>query len=55
MSEISDHCHRLIGKFYEMPRHNVYGKKIVSMPDWLPTEDVDLIKSALKEHAERNG
>ena len=49
-----DHAHALIGRLYELPTHNMYNKLlVVSMPGWLPAADVDLIKRALKELADR--
>jgi hypothetical protein len=47
-----DRCHRLIGRFYEMPFHKMSDDlTAVSMPGWMDAKDIDLIKRALEHYA----
>jgi hypothetical protein len=51
-----DRCHALIGKFYEMPIHEMDGGlTIVSLPGWMVATDIDLIKKALQFYASQQG
>lgn len=49
----AEHCHKLIGWFYQLPTHDMGGGlTIVSLPQgWMDAKDVDLIKKALKRLA----
>jgi hypothetical protein len=49
----AEHAHRIIGFLYERPVVREPSGMIVRMPQWMQAEDIDLIKRALKELADR--